>query len=319
MSVDSSLPRTSSPDTGRRPASAAIRRRAGTNAPRWRTITAWVLFAPSIIWVLCVTVVPIGLAIKTSFYSAQYLQPGSFVGWKNYHDALVGPGAVSSFIETVVFTAISVAVAIAISLVMALAVNNMRRGATFFRVVFMLPWITSPLLAALLWQWVVSPGVGPISALLGDLLNQQQYTPLNSGPSAMATLIVVSVWRIYPFGFILILAGLRSMPRDLIECSQLDGANWWGRFRYVTFPALRNTVLVIAIVFTMHIEISAELPLVLTGGGPAASTEVVGLRVYREAFFLSHTGLASALAVVLLLINAVVGAIYVLVLRTEDI
>lgn len=284
-----------------------------------RTITAWVMFAPAIIWVVCVTLVPIGIAVKTSFYNEQYLRNGAYVGFKNYRQALTGPGEASSFALTAVFTAISVIVAIAVSLIMALTVNNMRRGASAFRVIYMLPWITSPLLAGLLWQWVVSPGVGPISAILSELMGKSNYTPLTSGPAAMATLICVSVWRIYPFGFILILASLRSLPRELIECADIDGAGWLAKLRYVTLPSLRNTLLVITIVFTMHLEISAELPLVLTGGGPAQSTDVVGLRVYEEAFTLSHTGLASALAVILLIINAIVGAIYVLVLRTEDI
>jgi multiple sugar transport system permease protein len=296
------------------PGGAVVRRRSGR-----QTVLAWILFGPSVIWVAAVTLVPIVIAIQNSFYDGSYLAPGPFVGWENYQQALFGAGAGSSFLVSLIFTVSAVAFALALSLVMAVTVNRMGRGSTVFRVIFMLPWITSPLLAGLLWQWVVSPGVGPVASILGDLFGNTQYTPLNSGPSAMVTLIVVSVWRIYPFGFILFLASLRSTPQELLECAQMDGASPWQQFRYVSFPALRNTFLVVAIVFTMHLEISAELPLVLTGGGPAGGTEIIGLRVYREAFILSHVGLASALAVILLIINAIVGALYVLVLRNEDI
>ena len=292
----------------------SLRRRSGK-----QTLIAWILFAPSVIWVAGVTIVPIVIAIQNSFFDGSYLASGPFVGWDNYQKALFGAGAGSSFLVSLIFTVSAVVLALALSLVMAVTVNGMGRGSTVFRVIFMLPWITSPLLAGLLWQWVVSPGVGPVASILGDLFGNTQYTPLNSGPSAMVTLVVVSVWRIYPFGFILFLASMRSTPQELLENAQMDGASAWQQFRYVTFPALRNTFLIVAIVFTMHLEISAELPLVLTGGGPAGSTEIIGLRVYREAFILSHVGLASALAVILLIINAIVGALYVLVLRNEDI
>jgi multiple sugar transport system permease protein len=297
---------------------AGVRKAARRGSHR-KTVLAWVLFAPSVIWVCVVTILPIVIAIQNSFFNGSYLSSGPFVGWTNYQQALFGVGAGSSFLVSLIFTASSVVFSLALSLGMAVTVSRMGRGSTAFSVIFMLPWITSPLLAGLLWQWVVSPGVGPVASILGDLFGNAQYTPLNSGPSAMVTLIIVSVWRIYPFGFILFLASIRSTPRELLECSQIDGAGSWQQFRYVTFPALRNSFLIVAIVFTMHLEISAELPLVLTGGGPAGATEIIGLRVYREAFILSHVGLASALAIILLIINAIIGAIYVLVLRNEDI
>jgi len=297
---------------------SALPRHASFRRKNAKSILAWLLFAPSVIWVGLVTFLPIVVAAVNSFFDGQYLQQGPFVGWDNYKQALTGPGAGTSFLATLIFTVFAVALALAISLVMAITVERMGRGATAFRVIFMLPWITSPLLAGLLWQWVVAPGVGPVSSLIGQLIGSSTYTPLNSGPSAMVTLIVVSVWRIYPFGFILILASLRSTPRELLESAQVDGAGEWAQLRFITIPALRNTLLVVAIVFTMHLEISAELPLVLTGGGPAGTTEILGLRVYREGFILSHLGLASALAVILLVINAIVGALYVLALRNED-
>lgn len=297
---------------GHRGGPAARRRRA-------TTVFAWMLFAPAVLWVAAVTIAPIGNAILYSFYHTSFASLDSFAGFDNYVHLFTAPDAVRSFTVTAVFAVSSLVASVAISLGLALMLNRRMRGISTFRTLLMLPWVTSTLLAALLWKWVISPLVGPLPAIVQQLFGVQGFDPLATAPGAMATLIFISVWKAFPFGMVLLLASLRSIPVEYIEAARMDGAGAWQQFRYITVPSIKNTLLVVTVYFSLTFLTMAEIPLVLTGGGPAGATTLAGLKLYQEAFQLLNTGSASALAVVLFVINAVLGLVYVRGLRTDDI
>lgn len=134
----------------------------------------------------------------------------------------------------------------------------------------------------------------------------------------MITLIVVNVWRTFPFAMVLILAALQTIPVEIYEAAELDGAGEFRRLISVTIPMISGTLLIALIMVTINCVNMVDLPLILTGGGPVHATDILGLKVYREAFFLNRFGYASAIAMIMLAINAVISIAYIRVLRRED-
>jgi ABC-type sugar transport system permease subunit len=133
----------------------------------------------------------------------------------------------------------------------------------------------------------------------------------------MLGVIIANVWRTFPYAMILTLAALQTIPNDLYEAAKIDGAGRWNLFRFVTFPMIQNTFLIATIILSIHYFNMIELPLVLTGGGPVNRTELLGLRVYREAFVLFKYGFGSAVAMLMFVVNIVVSLAYIRILRAE--
>jgi ABC-type sugar transport system permease subunit len=141
---------------------------------------------------------------------------------------------------------------------------------------------------------------------------------LGSPDTAMLGVVVANVWRTFPYAMILTLAALQTIPAELYEAAKIDGAGRWNLFRFVTFPMIQNTFLIATIILSIHYFNMIELPLVLTGGGPVNRTELLGLRVYREAFVLFKYGFGSAVAMLMFVVNIVVSLIYIRILRAES-
>jgi ABC-type sugar transport system permease subunit len=116
---------------------------------------------------------------------------------------------------------------------------------------------------------------------------------------------------------ILTLAALQSIPNEVRESAKVEGASPWQELRHVTLPLIKNTLLVALIILTVNAINMVDLPLVMTGGGPVSATDLLGLRVYREAFTLEHIGFASAISMVMFLINIVVSLVYIRVVRED--
>jgi multiple sugar transport system permease protein len=133
----------------------------------------------------------------------------------------------------------------------------------------------------------------------------------------MAGMIVANVWRTYPYAMILSLAAIVTVPPELNEAAKVDGANAWQRFFSVTLPLIRPTLLIALIILSVNAINMIELPLILTGGGPIDATDLLGLRVYREAFVLQNFGFASAIAIVMFGMNALISIAYIRVVRNE--
>lgn len=299
------------------PPEKQVRRRSG-RLRRNGVAFAWILFAPAIVLVAVITIAPIGNAIVYSLFDTSFAQLNSFVGLEHYKSLFTSAASLQSFAVTAIFAVASLAASLAVSLGLALLLNRSMRGITAFRTLLMLPWVTSTLLASLLWKWVISPLIGPFPVIVQALFGVKDFDPLSSGAGALVTLIFISVWRTFPFGMVLLLASLRSIPNEYMEASSIDGAGSWAQLRFITFPAVKNTLLVVTVYFSITFLTMAEVPLVVTGGGPAGATALAGLQLYQDAFQLLDTGSASALAVILFVINAILGIFYVRGLRSED-
>jgi multiple sugar transport system permease protein len=272
--------------------------------------------APSVLLVLCVTFLPILQAIQLSFRETVFLEQGGWVGLEHYESFLGTSAGVHSIVVTLVFTAASLVLTMPLALGLALALNRPMRGRALLRTALILPWVASQLLTALMWRWVLDADIGPVAYGLGLLANGP-VDLLADSAGAMVGMVVANVWRTYPYAMILLLAALQTVPRELHEAAKVDGASAWQRLRFITLPAIRSTLLIATIILSVNAVNMIELPLVMTGGGPADATNLLGLEVFNEAFVLNHLGFASAIAVVMFAINAIVSLAYIAVLRED--
>lgn len=277
----------------------------------------WFLVLPAVLLVVLVTFFPILQAINLSFHQTNYLRQGRFVGLQHYLSFFADPLSRQNLKNSFAFTFGSLAFSLPLALGLALLLNRPFPGRAMFRTILIVPWVVSQLLTALLWRWLDSPPFGPLAYILG-LLTSSRVDILGTPDTALAGVILANVWRTFPYAMILTLAALQTIPNELYEAARIDGAGRWNLFRYVTFPMIQNTFLIATIILSIHYFNMIELPLVLTGGGPVNRTELLGLRVYREAFVLFKFGFGSAVAMIMFAVNIVVSLAYIRILRAES-
>lgn len=298
------------------PAAATRRRRRSRRRQAGRRLLPWLLMGPSVVLVVCVTFLPIFQAIQLSFHETVFLEQGEWIGLEHYERFLGTEAGVHSIVVTLAFTAASLVLTLPLALGLALLLNRPMRGRALLRTALILPWVASQLLTALMWRWLLNADIGPVAYVLGLLANGP-VDLLADSAGAMAGMVAANVWRTYPYAMILLLAALQTVPNELHEAAKVDGASAWQRLRFITLPAIRSTLLISTIILSVNAVNMIELPLIMTGGGPADATNLLGLEVFNEAFVLNHLGFGSAVAVVMFAINAVVSLAYIMVLRED--
>lgn len=271
---------------------------------------------PAVIVVLLVTFLPIMSAIRISLYDTSYLERTDFVGLNHYRDYLRDSTGRQNILTSLLYVFGSLALALPFGVFLATLLHRNLKFRSLFRTLIILPWIVSQLITALLWSWLINPHYGPINHFI-----QLWFGPpidfLIQPTTAMPTLILVNVWRSFPYPMLLTLAALQTIPDELLDAAKVDGASAWTRFWRITLPLIQNTLLITIIMLSLHYFNMVTLPLILTGGGPLGLTEVISLRVYREAFNFYHIGYGSAIAIYILLFNILFSLLYIKILRTE--
>lgn len=284
------------------------RRRRGRSFVSHKSLSIG-LSAPVLVLVVVVTVIPIGYAAWLSLHHTDYIRLGEFVGLQNYREVLGTPVARADIVRTLVYVIGSLAVAVPLGFALASMLNLRFRFRAAFRVIIFLPWVVSQTVAAVLWKWVLNPDYGPLP--FGD------FDPLAHSGQAMAALIVANVWISYPLAAMLFLAALQTVPDELMEAAEMDGAGRLRRLFSVTLPTINSTVVIVVIMLTLFYFNMVTLVYTLTAGGPHTATQLLSLQAFRESFQYFHLGLGAAFSIVLFAFNIVFGAAYVRVLRVE--
>lgn len=284
---------------------------------QWRRNKVALLFLlPSIFMVVAVTFYPIAYALRVSLYDTLYLNTTKFIGLSNYVKFLQDSAGRANMTNSLVYTFASLAVALPIGLGLALLLNRQIRFRVLFRTMIIVPWIVSQIVVALTWGWLMNAQFGPINFFIREWFGAP-FDFLGQVGSAMPSLILANVWNSFPYPMLLLLAALQTVPGDLLEAAKVDGANPWQSFTLITIPLIRNTALITTIMLSLHYFNMVTLPFILTGGGPVGATDVMSLRVYREAFSFYHMGFASAVAVYIFVFNIIFSLLYIKILRTE--
>ena len=277
---------------------------------------ALLFLLPSLVVVIAVTFYPIVYAIRVSLYQTSYLKMVKFFGVGHYVKFLQESLGWHNVLNSMVYTFGSLAVALPLGMILALMLNHDIRFRVLFRTLIIVPWIISQIVTALLWGWLLNPQFGPVNYFIREWFGAP-FDFLGQTSSAMPTLIMTNVWRSFPYPMLLLLAALQTVPEEFYEAAKVDGATALQRFWRITLPMIRNTLLITTIMLSLHYFNMITLPFILTGGGPVGVTDVMSLRVYREAFSFYHMGLASAIAVYIFAFNIVFSLLYIKILRTE--
>lgn len=281
-------------------------------------LTGWLMLIPALLILGLVFIYPILRAFWLSWFTENLgtqLQP-VFTGWDNYQRMLGDGRFWQSLSNTAVFTVISVILELVLGLVVALVLNKSFFGRGTVRTIAIIPWALPTAVMGLAWAWIFNDQYGVVNDLLRRLgAIDTGINWLGTPVLAMTALIVADVWKTTPFIAIILLAGLQSISDDLYEAHKMDGASPWQSFYQITLPLLMPQIL-IALLFRFAQSFGVfDLVQVMTGGGPAGSTETVSIYIYSTVMRYLDFGYGAALVVVTFLLLVLAIAIVAGLLR----
>ena len=276
-------------------------------------------YLPAAVLLVLVVVYPI---VRTTFFSftRTTLDTGfqsEFVGVQNYLRLVSDSRFHTTLWVTTSFTVISVALEFALGLLLALGADSFVRGRGLIRAFFLAPWTLPTAIIAVLWAWIFNDQYGVLNALLTKAhIVQTPIAWLATPTSAMASIIIADVWKTTPFVFLVLLAGIQNVPRELYEAVEIDGGGAWAKFRHVTWPFLLPFVF-ISLVFRLIQSFAIfDLVYVMTGGGPGGATETVSVYAYQTYMRYLDIGYASAqVGAVVIILAVTTYVLYRLLLR----
>jgi multiple sugar transport system permease protein len=275
----------------------------------WRNGLVVALFVlPSLLPLFLFTLLPMAASAGISLLRWDLLRPPRWRGLDNYTSLLGDPAFHDAVRNTLAFIAGYLPLVYVLGLLIALGLHQRLRGIALFRALYFLPVVTSWVVVALVWKWLLNPQSGVVNAFLGTFGVQ--------GPGwwtdpawAMPSIILASAWKDLGFVMVILLAGLQAIPEDYYEAASVDGAGRWARFRHITLPLLSPaTFFVIVISLINSFQVFDQI-WVMTGGGPAGATSVVVEQIVKNAFEYNQMGYASAMSWVLFAVILVVTVI----------
>ena len=287
---------------------------------RQYSILGMMLIAPTVIVFCAVIVYPLVSAIYLSLFNifTPTLQ-GEWVGLDNYR-TLLGKGEFWIALRTnIIWTVGTLTLQILFGVGMALVLHQNIWFRSLARSLILFPYFVSTVVAVLVWKWLFNDLYGIMNHLLITAgLTDFPIDYLGSMPNAMISVILVGAWKYFPFVVIAVLARLQTIPDQLYEAARIDGAGPISRFFDITLPQLREVLVVIIMLRAIWDFKEFDLIFLLTGGGPVTSTQTLPLLVYKEAFKLNQMGMASAYAVLMMLIMLVFMVLYIRKTRSEE-
>ncbi|MBC8790954.1 MAG: hypothetical protein C6Y20_05035 [Tagaea sp. CACIAM 22H2] len=272
------------------------------------------LIAPAVALEAGLVIGPLLVGFWYSLHNVRFFQIRSFVGWDNYMRVVTSPEVLGSLAATAIFAFFSLILTFALGFALALWLERDGRSATLMRAIVLVPYMIAMLVGSMLLKWLFSQEAGLSQLALGPL-GMGDVSILANPKSAMAALVFNAMWRDAAFAMIMLLAGLKSIPPSLHLAARVDGADAWMRFRRITLPLLRIPILITVVRLLIHFVNILTFPLILTGGGPGNSTEVVVLRMFRLGFQDHILGPANALAILVFLANLALVAMLLLLFR----
>jgi multiple sugar transport system permease protein len=305
--------------------------RARPRRPRWaRTVRIrriglpYLLLAPALIFELLIHLVPmvagvfISFKALTQFYLANW-QHAPWAGLGNYrvavniHDA-IGQALLHSFVVTCSFTVLTVGLSWLFGTAAAILAQDQFRGRGLLRAVFLTPYALPVYASVITWAFMFQYNNGLVNHVMHDELGiTSKPTFWLLGDNSFFALVTVSVWRNWPFAFLVVMAGLQTIPRELFEAAAMDGAGVWQQIRRVTMPSLRAINQVLVLVLFLWTFNDFTTPYVLFGNAAPQNADVISIHIYNASFLTWNFGEGSAMSVLLLLFLLVVTGVYLLV------
>jgi ABC-type sugar transport system permease subunit len=283
---------------------------------------ALILILPSTLIIFGLLGYPLARSLYISFFDLHITTPWikpTFIGLTNY-TSILGSGEVrEAFGRTVYLAIIGILIGIPMALGFALLLNRPFRFRGVVRSLMLIPWAVPGVVNGLMWGRIYDSHFGALNGLLYQLGIIHDYIPWLVYPQIALLLVAVAdLWASVPMMSLLYLAGLQSIPRELYDAAAVDGATGWRRFTDITLPLLSSVTLINLILKTIAAFGLFDLVYLLTGGGPANSTQVLGYYLYDQGFQRQEFGYTSALAWLIATMILVLVVVYARVLRAQD-
>ncbi|MGP4805231.1 carbohydrate ABC transporter permease [Agrobacterium cavarae] len=278
----------------------------------------YLLLLPSLLLLFLVVAYPTIYGFFISVREMRLTRPGlnGWVGMKHYAAMMSDRVFWISLKNTAIWVVAAVTIEMALGFVAALALNRNLPGTKIFGVLILLPYFLPNVVAGHMWALPLDPRLGVINDILVRLGILSTYKAWFADPNtALAATILVEAWHGFPFFALLFLAGLKGIPEDLYKAAAVDGAGAFTKFRLITVPMLKTVITAAVILRVISLVNSPDLLLVLTGGGPGNSTQVLSLYAFQTAYRDFNFGYAGALSVVMFFILMVFATIYIRLAR----
>ena len=279
-----------------------------------RNYVAYVFMLPAMAVLVLGLIVPLYNAVELSFYDWSMGTPWEskeFIGLDSYQ-RMLGDGAVlQSLGVTLRYTFWVLVTEMILGVALAFLLEKPVRGAAVFRTIFILPLMVSPVAVGLIWRYLYDARIGLINHFLEAIGKAAPFLqPLGftrqlwlADPNmALTSIIITDIWQWTPFIFIIVLAGLQSLPAEITEAAIIDGANWFQIIVRVKLPMIRTIIMVTLLLRIIDVFRALEVIYTMTFGGPGLSTEVLSLHIYKTAFTAQQLGYASTIATLLMVI-----------------
>ncbi|MEC4686007.1 MAG: sugar ABC transporter permease [Nitrospirota bacterium] len=262
---------------------------------------------PSLVLLSIVTIYPLIYVLYLSLQRRLLIFDVSrFIGIDNYLFLLKDDRFFNAFKNTLYFTIMSVTLELLLGLAIALLINRSFRMKGLIRAIVLIPWAIPTVVSAKMWEWIYNTDFGILNYLLGVKINW-----LGSPFWAINAAVFMDVWKTTPFVVILLTAGLQVIPKDLYQAARVDGAGRWDIFTRIVLPLLKPVILVVLIFRTLDAFRVFDAIYVLTGGGPANTTETLSIYAYKVLFQTLQFGYGSTLAVVVFLCTGGISIFYI--------
>jgi len=294
-----------------------IDRTTASERRRQVDVLPYVLLVPSIALIAVIILYPLATGLYYSLNEGSLLRLDGFVGLSNYRDLLSLPDFRHALLFSGIFAVCSVIGSYVVGLGLALLLNQQLPGQGFFRVALLLPWVIPSIVSIASWRWLIADQNGLVNQVL-DLIGVGPIFFLSTGDWAMFSVILIKIWRSFPFMMVSCLAALQSIDRDMYEAARIDGAGRWQSFRDITMPQIIGISVVMWILMTIWSVNDFETPWLLTQGGPSNATENLIVLAYKYTFTRNDVGTGSAVAVVSMIILMALALLLLRKQRAEE-
>ncbi len=289
--------------------------RSGVMRQVWQHRGDYAYVMPAIVVMLVVIAYPIYYTIELSFFETPpglQLRDKTFIGLENYRAILSSEVFWKVTWNTVVWTVASTFFSFVLGFASALALHRDFIGRSVLRATLIIPWVISAVAASYIWKWLYHSDFGVIGAVLVGLgITDRPPNFIDNVSTVLPALIVVNIWREFPFAMIMMMAGLQTVPDQLLRAATVDGAGAWDRFWHVTFPHLRGVSTVTILLLAVANFNSFIIPWIMTAGGPANASHIWITHIYELAFGRQRWGVAAAYSVILFVVVMMLGYFYV--------
>lgn len=277
-----------------------------------KKIEPWLYLTPTLLFIFLLVLVPLVTGISYAFYDFDLISgTKKFIGIDQFIRILSEDEIFTkSLINTLFWTSTSLFFQFTLGFALALLLNSGFRGIKLVQPILFVPWAVPSFLIGLMWVWMFNPVTGPLPYLFEWLgLMDTPENILSDPEHALWGPIVANIWFGIPFFTIMLLAALRSIPKEIYEAANIDGVSDFQAFRYITLPLIAPTIVITLLIRAIWIANFAEIIIVMTNGGPANSTQIVATYIYDTAYQKMDFGYASVISIALLFLLMIYGLI----------